>query len=105
MVKQGILIIGASVAATFFAHQLVLALSMLVHAHNVVEAPLAGVFSGDKMGRVIQGVVALVLIPVGVGAVLSVAYYLVKKTAMPHVLTIVWVIWTILLTTLIAQAG
>ena len=105
MVKQGILLIGASVAATFFAQQLILALSMLVHAHNVVEAPLSGVFAGDHMGRVIQGVVALVVIPAVIGAVLAFAYWLVKKSMMPHLLTVVWVIWTILLTTLIAQAG
>ena len=105
MVKQGVLLIGASILATFFAHQLIVGLGMLVHAHDVVQAPLAGVFSGDKMGRIIQGVVALIVIPAVVGGGLALAYWLVKKSTMPYLLTIVWVVWTILLTTLLAQAG
>jgi len=105
MVKQIILLIIASVLAVMFQSQIMHALNVLVMAHNKEASSLAGIFSGDHMGRMIQGVIAVVLLPVAVGAVLSGGYWLVKKQMMPHTLTVVWVLWTVLLTTLIAQAG
>jgi hypothetical protein len=105
MTKQIILLIIASVLAVMFQGQIVHALNLLVTAHNKEASSLAGIFSGDHMGRMIQGVIAVVLLPVGVGAVLSGGYYLIKKQMMPHTLTVIWVLWTILLTTLIAQAA
>lgn len=105
MIKQLILLVIASVLAVMFQSQIVHALNILVSAHNREAQSLAGVFSGDHTGRMIQGVIAVVLLPVGVGAVLSGGYYLIKKEMMPHTLTLVWVLWTVLITTLIAQAG
>lgn len=105
MIKQLILLIIASVVAIMFQSQIVHGLNMLVMAHNKEAASLAGIFSGDHTGRMIQGVIAVVLLPVAVGGVLSGGYWLVKKQMMPHTLTVVWVLWTILLTTLIAQAA
>ncbi len=105
MIKQLFLLIIASVLAVMFQGQIVHGLNHLVTAHNKEAASLAGIFSGDQMGRMIQGVIAVVMLPVGVGAVLSGGYYLVKKEMMPNTLTVVWVLWTILLTTLIAQAA
>jgi hypothetical protein len=105
MVKQVILLIIASVLAVIFQNQIVHALNMLVTAHNREAQSLAGIFAGDHMGRMIQGVIAVVLLPVGVGAILSGGYWLIKKQMMPHTLTVVWVLWTVLLTTLIAQAA
>ncbi len=105
MFKQLILIIIASVLAVMFQSQIVHGLNMLVVAHNKEAISLAGIFSGDQIGRLIQGVIAVVLLPVGVGAVLAGGYWLVKKEMMPHTLTIIWIMWTILLTTLIAQSS
>ena len=105
MVKQLILIVLASILAVMFQSQIIHGLNILVMAHNQEAASLAGIFSGDHTGRMIQGVIAVVLLPVGVGAVLSGGYWLVKKQMMPHTLTVVWVLWTVLITTLIAQAS
>ena len=105
MVKQLIILVGASVVAVIFQNQIVHGLNLMVMAHNREAVSLAGIFSGDHMGRMIQGVISLVLLPVGVGAILSGGYWLIKKSMMPHTLTVVWVLWTVLSTTLIAQAG
>ena len=105
MFKQLILLIVASVIVVIFQSDIVHGLNILVTAHNKEASSLAGIFSGDHTGRMIQGVIAVVLLPVGVGAVLSGGYWLIKKEMMPHTLTVVWVLWTILLTTLIAQAA
>ncbi len=105
MVKQVILIICASVAAIFFKNELVHGLNLLMFAHNQVAGSLATIFSGDKLGLIIRGVISLIVVPAVIGGVLTFAYWVVKKTAMPYTLTTIWIIWTVLLTTLLAQAG
>lgn len=104
MVKQIILLIGVSIVAVFFKNEITHALNLLVYAHNQVAGWLSLIFSNDHVGRIIQGIISLIVIPVVIGAVLAGAHWLVKKTSMPHTLTVIWVIWTILLTTLLAQA-
>ncbi len=103
MIKQFILIVGASVAAIFLKDYLMHGITFLVMAHNEVSKWLVMVFANDQAGLIIQGVVSLILIPLVVAGILNFAYWAVKKTAMPHTLTVVWVIWTIILTTLLAQ--
>ena len=105
MIKQLILIVCASIAAAFFKNELTHGLQILIMGHNEVARWMAMIFSNDHAGRIIQGVVALIVIPVAVGVVLSFAYWIVKKSMLPHTLMVIWMVWTVLLTTLLAQAG
>lgn len=105
MFKQFLLIVIASVAAIFLKSELVKVLGILISAHNQVAMFLANVFAGDSAGQLIRGVIALIVIPAGVGGVLALAWYLGKKTTMPYLYSFVWILWTILLTTLLAQAS
>lgn len=105
MVKQFLMIVIASIAAIFLKTELVKVLGILITAHNQVAMFLANVFAGDSAGQVIRGVIALIIIPAGIGGVLAVSWYLAKQSTMPYLYSIVWIIWTILLTTLLAQAS
>ncbi len=105
MIKQFILVILASVAAIFFQSEIVHALNILVLGHTEMLKWFGTIFSNDRTGRIIVGVIALVIIPVLVASIVSIVYFLVKKRAMPFTATIGWVLWTVLLTTMLAQAG
>lgn len=105
MAKQIILIILLTLAAIFFRPQLSHVLDMLVYLHNSIAGTLARIFSGNDIGRLLQDVIALLLIPLVLGGIVGVAFWLIKREMMPNVMMIVWVIWLVLLTTMIAQHG
>lgn len=103
MVKQIILIILLSAAAIFFKTQLSHMLDGLIYIHNFIAISLHMIFSDDAVGRLIQDMISLLLIPF-VGGVLMVAvFWMFKREAMPHTLALVWVVWLILVITMIAQ--
>lgn len=105
MIKQVILLIVASIASIFFKNQLVQGIHFLLYSHHQLADTLTGIFATDQTGRMIHDVIALLLIPVVIGGILSLAHWLVKKRPMPHTLAVMWVIWAILVTALLAQAG
>lgn len=103
MVKQIILIILLSAAAIFFKTQLSHMLDGLIYIHNFIAISLHMIFSDDAVGRLIQDMISLLLIPF-VGGVLVVAvFWMFKREAMPHTLSLVWIVWLILVITMIAQ--
>lgn len=103
--KQLVLLVVASVAAIFFKNELVHGLNLLIQGHNTVSHWMAMVFSGDVVGRIIQGVIALLLIPMAIGFVASIVYWVVRKAAFPHAFLVIWATWLVLLVTLLAQTG
>jgi len=105
MFKQFLVMVAASVAAIFLKDQLIQALGLLVTLHNQIAMGLASVFAGDSTGQIIRGTIALIAIPVVLGGVLSIAWWLARKTVVPYLYPIVWIVWVILLVTLLAQAG
>jgi FtsH-binding integral membrane protein len=105
MIKQVVLLIAASIASIFFKSQLVEGVHFLLYSHDHLAATLTGIFATDQTGRMIHDVIALLLIPIAIGGILSLVHYVVKKKPMPHTLTVMWVIWAVLVTALLAQAG
>lgn len=105
MLKQSILIIVLSLIAIFFRAELSHALNLLVQAHNGLSHLLRLIFADDPIGRTIQNVIALLLIPAICGLIVGVGFWLVKRTSMPHIMAVVWVLWMILLVTMLAQTG
>lgn len=105
MLKQSILIIVLSLIAIFFRVELSHALDLLVRAHNSVSHLLRLVFADDAIGRTIQNLIALILIPTFCGLIVGLGFWLVKRGTMPHIMAVVWVLWLILLVTMLAQTG
>ncbi len=105
MLKHGFLLVACSIAAIFFKSQLAHILQWLTLLHNKVVSGLSVVFSNDATGAIIQNVIALILIPVVAGGIVALGFYIVKKHSMPHTVLSIWIVWTVLLVTLLAQIG
>ncbi|ACJ20903.1 hypothetical protein [Coxiella burnetii] len=103
MIKQFILLILLSLAAIFFRIELSHVLDGLVYIHNYIARTLHLIFSDDPAGRLIQNMISLLIIPVVAGFVVATAFWLIKRMAMPHIMAVIWVLWLILLTTMVAQ--
>ncbi|OGO94584.1 MAG: hypothetical protein A3F10_04130 [Coxiella sp. RIFCSPHIGHO2_12_FULL_42_15] len=103
MTKQIILIILLSVVTILFQEQLSHVLDSVVFVHNRIAEALRLIFADDNVGRLIQDMIALLLIPVICGLLVASVFWLIKRAQMPHIMAIIWVVWLVLLVTMIAQ--
>lgn len=103
MIKQIVLIILLTVVAILFKDQLSQVLDSIVYVHNYIANLLHIIFSDDNVGLLIQDMIALLLIPIVCGLVVASVYWLIKRGKMPHTATVIWVVWLILLVTMVAQ--
>ena len=105
MFKQIILIIVLSLTAIFFRVEISHLLNILVYLHNQVSHLLHMIFSEGVTGRMIQNLIALLIIPFVFGLIVGIIFWLVKRATMPHIMAVVWALWLILLVTMLAQTG
>ena len=103
MTKQSLLLIVFSLIAILFMAQLNHFLDSLVFLHNYITNTLHVIFSSDRVGRLIQDMVALLLIPFVAGGIVSLVYWLAKRSSMPYTMPFIWILWLVLLTTMVAQ--
>lgn len=105
MLKQTILIVILSLIAIFFRAEISYLLNALVYAHNAVSGMLHFIFSDDGVGRLIQNLISLLILPFFCGLLVGLVFWLIKRDTMPYIMAIVWVLWLILLVTMVAQTG
>jgi hypothetical protein len=103
MFKNVFLLIVFTVAAVFMKNQLVYVLHGLLYLHNSLAKLLANIFAQDQAGIIFQSIISLVLIPIVGGGLIALGFYIAKKDHEPHMAKAMWVVWTVLLTTLLAQ--
>lgn len=103
MLKSAIVLIIVSVLTMFFQTELTHVLHYIVKVHDSIADALAVVFSNAPAGRVIQETIALIIIPVIIGAAAALIWLMIKRNEMPHLIGTVWIIWTILLVAVLVQ--
>ena len=103
MLKSAIVLIVVSIVTMFFQTELAHVLHVLILVHDRIADGLAVIFSNAPAGRMIQETIALILIPVTIGAAIALVWLMVKRHEMPHLAATVWVIWTILLVSVLLQ--
>lgn len=95
MLKQIIALIIFSVAIVLsmsYAQQVV---HVLINAHDWISQILTDVFSGGQAGNLARGLIALLSMPILIGLVPAMIYWLVKRHWFPYFMQIVWVVWLI----------
>lgn len=95
MLKQVIALIGLSVAIILCMSYAQSGLQFLVTAHDWVAQILTDVFSGGNAGNLARGLIALLSIPVFVGLIPALAYWMIKRHWFPYFMELVWVVWLI----------
>lgn len=97
------MIIVFSIAVMFFQTEVGHVLRYLLMFHDKIADALASIFSSAPAGRMIQEIIALIIIPVIAGAIAAFVFWLIKRHEMPHIISTVWFVWTVLLVTILAQ--
>ena len=95
MIKKIIALIIVSVALVFFmpyAHQ---GVEYLVNAHDSIADLLTSVFSGGQTGNLVRAFIALLCIPLIVGLIPAIIFWMVKRRWMPGFMDIIWIVWLI----------
>ena len=95
MLKQiiGIIIISIAVIVGMpYAQQ---GLQYLLLGHDWVANILTQVFSGGEAGNIVRNLIALLAIPILVGLIPAIIYWIAKRSWFPYFMNIVWIVWLI----------
>ena len=95
MLKQVIALIGLSIAVVLTMSYVQHGLQWLINAHDWISQILMEVFSGGQAGNLARGLIALLSIPILVGLLPAVVYWIIKRHWFPYFIEIVWVVWLI----------
>lgn len=95
MIKQTIALIVFSIAIVLFmsyAHQ---AITLLLTGHEWVSNMLLNIFSEGQAGNIARGLIALLSIPILVGLIPALIYWIIRRHWFPYFMEIVWIVWLI----------
>ena len=95
MLKQAIALIALSTAIILSMSYAQQGLQLLLTGHDWISGLLTEVFSAGHAGSLARSLIALVSIPVIVGLIPTLTYWLVRRHWFPYFMEIVWVVWLI----------
>lgn len=105
MFKQVALLILLSVVAIMWQDQLAAILKGFFWVHEKIVDGLNMIFASSRVGEIVQSVLALLLIPVVVAVLLAIAHFFLRQMHFPHTMSVVWVIWAISVSAILAHTG
>ena len=103
MIKQIVAIIALSLAIILSMAYAQQAVQQLLNAHEWISQALTDVFSGGQTGNLLRGSIALLSVPVLIGLIPALAYWMIKRHWFPYFMQIVWVVWLVQVGALIAM--
>jgi hypothetical protein len=95
MLKQLAILVALSIAIVLSMSYAQQGVQWLVDAHSWISQLLTDVFTPGQAGSLARGLIALLTIPLIVGLVPALTYWLVRRNWFPYFMEIVWVVWLI----------
>lgn len=95
MFKQMVAMIALSIVIILFMSHAQQFVQLLLNAHDWISKCLTEVFSGGHAGNITRNLIALLSIPILVGLVPAIAYWMVRRHWFPYFMEIVWVVWLV----------
>jgi hypothetical protein len=95
MFKQIVALLALSIGIVLAMSYAQQGVHLLLAAHNWVSQLLTDVFSAGQAGNIARGLIALLSIPVILGLIPAIAYWLLRRHWFPYFMEIVWVVWLI----------
>jgi len=95
MLKHVILLILLSVLVIFSMPYIQQGVHYLVSAHDWISDLLRDVFSGGQAGNIARELIALLAIPLAVGLIPVIIFWVARRRWFPWFMEIVWVVWFI----------
>lgn len=95
MLKQAVALIALSAAIVLSMSYAQQGIQLLLNAHDWISQLLTEVFSPGQAGNLARSLIALLSIPVIVGLIPTLVYWVVRRHWFPYFMEIVWVVWLI----------
>ena len=95
MLKQSLALIGLSVVIILFMSYAHVVIQFLVNAHDWISQVLTDVFSGGHAGNLARGFIALLSLPILIGLIPAMIYWMLRRHWFPYFMEIVWVVWLV----------
>lgn len=95
MLKHIIALIVLSLLAVLgiaYAHQ---AVEILLSVHNWISDTLMEVFAGGEAGSLAKNIIAILSVPILIGLIPALLYWMIKRSWFPYFMQIVWIVWLI----------
>ena len=105
MLKHIIALLVFSILVLMAMPQAQMGLHILLAAHDWIAEMLKQVFSGGVPGNLIRELLALLAMPLLVGLIPALLYWLAKRQWFPYFIDFVWVTWLIQTAALVAHYG
>src|SRR5579862_5243293 len=93
MLKQIIALIVFSILIMLSLSYAQHAVQLLINAHDWISQLLTDVFSGGQAGNLARGLIALLSIPVLLGLIPTLLYWIIRRHWFPYFMQVVWVVW------------
>ena len=101
MLRQSLIYLLLSVLIVVFAKYAHLLIVYIDLAFIHINLKLAPIFSQTGWGLIIRKVLVLMLLPIIITGIPALIYRAIKGHEMPHFIAIVWVVWTIIVLSVI----
>ena len=101
MFKQLSIVITASFLVIYFQHEVAFLLGYVGWAHHYIAHLLSYVIAGGEVGMLIRHMLTLFFVPVIIGFIPGGVYWFIKRQQMPYLFHIIWVVWLILMSSMI----
>lgn len=95
MFKGLIILIALSIAIIFAMPYAQQGMQWLLLGHDWVSNSLTNIFTGGRAGSMARELIALLSIPIAVGLVPTILYWVIRRQWFPYFTHIVWIIWLI----------
>lgn len=95
MLKKIIAVVGLSMAIILFMPYAQQAVQLLVNAHDWIAELLTEVFSGGQTGNLIRSMIALLSIPLIMGVIPAVIYWVIRRHWLPYFMEVVLIVWLV----------
>lgn len=104
MLKKIIAILVLSIVVIMAMPYAQQGLEMLLSLHNWISTLLTEVFTGADAGNITRQLIALLAVPVIVGFIPAIVYWIIKHSWFPYFMQCVWIVWLIQTSALIVMA-
>jgi len=95
MLKHLVALIALSVGMVLAMSYAQEAVQLLLNAHSWISKILSDVFSGAQAGSIARDLIALLSIPLLVGLIPAIVFWMLRRRWLSCFIDIVWVVWLV----------
>jgi len=103
MLKQVIAIISISLGVILASSYAQEAVQLLLRGHEWISQLLTEVFSSGSAGDLTRQLIAVLAVPLLIGIIMAVLYWVLRRSWFPYFMPMVWLVWLVQTTAIVAS--